>query len=646
MLFTLQMCGCFAGCDLVQTGLKTMSRIYQRALSVLTAVMLLVSLVHFAQGGIFGPSTDENAPPKPSAAAFDHANAYVSGSLNNNSFNSSYRAAPANNATSTANGYSGNGYSGNGYSGATYQPAGARAAGYTARSDAAQSQGSPSQAAFNRPPAANFPVSNAGFNARSSTANRGVANADYNQPVGGNQPAPSGQNLLPADFLSPGAAINSARRDSAVSPAGYSRPAPGSLNSGDYYGDGSTGLNQNNGTLAGDVNQSSNNRPTDDGGSADNSSSIRTANLPEGYVLEGDTTGESYSSDSSNLRPTEPATAADFGETPYTESASAISNGNRLPEIFGDFYSTFGSVQSTIGGAGFNSDLPLAGGSRRVKIAEHNKPMPDSRYYFLYHNFNNAMDAGGPGGSQSQSVDRYTVGFEHSLLFGGNHSIEVRAPFTSEYAFNQGAFNVAGGEIGNVAVIWKSLLAGGDNWSISGGAGVDTPTGEDVTGAGGGTQFRLSNSSVHILPFIGFELRPSDRFFYQGFLQGDFATNGNTFSAGGASGTFDEQHLLHLDFATGMWLMRDYDAQFLTGLALMGEFHYTTTFENSDVVALNSGGNTFRLSNPANRFDTLNAVIGVHAEVSRHIAIRAGWAFPLADKEFSNEITASVIWYH
>ncbi len=585
-----------------------------RAVALLGVFAILLCTVPPLDAGIglFGSGSDEPAPPKPSADAFDHANAYLPETLNNQSFNQSYRAAPATQGAAAPAGYNA----------PAYQPAAAAHASPAANPP------------VSHPPATGrFPVQNAGYNASTGARDRGAVTAGYDQPVSG------GANMLPAEFASKGAQKTYSAPGSSVQPATHTQPVAGTLNQGDEYGGPTQGLNQNNGTLGYDAGADANIRPGDE------TSSLRTAELPEDFVTESESVSDTYGS-GKNLRPTDAVTPEDFREPSGYDPISSFSNANRLPEMFGDFYSTFGSVRTITGGAAFESDLPLAGGSRRVKIAEHNKPMPDSRYYFLYHNFNGALDASGPGVSQSQNVDRYTIGFEHSQLFGGNHSIEVRAPFTGGYDFNQGAFGVSGGEVGNLAVIWKSLLLGGDTWSITGGAGVDAPTGENVTGAAGGTPFKLDNSSVHLLPFLGFELRPSNRFFYQGFIQGDFAANSNTFSAGGSNGTFDEQHLLHLDFATGMWLMRDYDAPFLTGLALMGEFHYTTTFQNSDVVTLNSGGNTFLLRNPANRFDTLNAVIGVHAEISRHIALRAGWAFPLADEEFSNEVTASVIWYH
>ena len=103
------------------------------------------------------------------------------------------------------------------------------------------------------------------------------------------------------------------------------------------------------------------------------------------------------------------------------------------PNMFGDlFYDLGGSVFVRDSAANTAlADLPLAAASRRVKIAENNKALPEDRVFFMYNHFENALhnesNLGPTFVSRDLEVDRYTFGLEKTL-FDENWSVELRMP--------------------------------------------------------------------------------------------------------------------------------------------------------------------------------------------------------------------------
>ena len=154
-----------------------------------------------------------------------------------------------------------------------------------------------------------------------------------------------------------------------------------------------------------------------------------------------------------------------------------------VPNMFGDSFAQGGQLRTT-GNATTFADLPLGGGGRRAKIAENNKALPMNRCWFMYQHFHNALevdpDTTVPG-SQNLSVNRYTLGLERRFL-DDLWSVEIRMPFADSYAFSTAGYSVGSGEVGNLAVSFKRLLAATETSSLVAGLGIDTPTGSDVTG--------------------------------------------------------------------------------------------------------------------------------------------------------------------
>ena len=113
----------------------------------------------------------------------------------------------------------------------------------------------------------------------------------------------------------------------------------------------------------------------------------------------------------------------------------------RTPDMMGDFFSgesiavqTNAIVENFVLG-----DLPVAGGSRNTKVAEHNRAIPTDRVYFIYHHFHLALrylrsvNATSPFFKSDEfSIDRYTAGFEKTFLRDA-WSIELRMPLTNEF---------------------------------------------------------------------------------------------------------------------------------------------------------------------------------------------------------------------
>jgi hypothetical protein len=389
---------------------------------------------------------------------------------------------------------------------------------------------------------------------------------------------------------------------------------------------------------------------------------------PEGSVSsdESFSSGEAFQSQDPARRPAplparsqppattaQPRTAPRRGPTPralpQTESYYRMA---RMPEMFGDLFSG-GTLSAVVGPDVATATLPTAGGARRTKIAENNRPLPQDRVFFTYNHFHNALEASATGAllgagaaPDDFSVDRYTFGAEKTFCDGW-WSVEVRVPFTGQYEVDTaGTFEVTGGKWGNLSLVLKRLLWYSECAAVAAGTALDFPTGSDVEGSAGATSFSLDNDAFHLMPYLGFAATPDEDFFAQGFIQVDLPLNGNDVAtAPGASGVLDEQSLLFLDLAAGYWLIHDDSASCLTGLAPIVELHYTTTLEDTDTVVLGAG--PFIFSNAANHLDVLHITAGLHAEFANGMNFRIGAVFPLRDdddKVFDAEVQVSVNW--
>lgn len=272
--------------------------------------------------------------------------------------------------------------------------------------------------------------------------------------------------------------------------------------------------------------------------------------------------------------------------------------------------------------------VSLAGGDRRFKVAENVSPIPQDRVFFNYNHFHNSLrDINGV----SKNLDRFTFGLEKTF-HEQMSSIEIRLPFASALNSRQqlGLPETQHTEIGNLALGFKACLLAGDDWIVAGGTTLTMPTGDDYELFSGDERTLLiQNDAVHLAPYLGYAAFPGRHWFFQTFLQTDFDLNGNDVFTdfNGFEGVLQDQNLLFLDFSLGRWLHRSSDPRdWISGIALMAELHYTTTINDTDFVA--------GVTNPDNRMDVLNttAALNFQFEIS---SLRVGAAAPLRDDEES-----------
>lgn len=331
-----------------------------------------------------------------------------------------------------------------------------------------------------------------------------------------------------------------------------------------------------------------------------------------------------------------------------------------VPNMLGDFFGQGGQIQKTGQFPSPTADFPAAGGGRRFKVAENNKALPMNRVYFTYHHFHNALtfDPGTlmPGGPQDASVGRYTIGLERTFA-DDQWSVDIRMPFYETYQATAPGFQVQAGEIGNLSVAIKRLIAASDDAALAAGLGVETPTGSNaISLIDTSTIVTQHNQAVHLSPYVGYLRLPTDACFYHAFLQLDVPLNGNSvgfvdpvWNQSGMLGTLNDQTLLHVDLSVGHWLYRNPDAPVLTGIASLVEFHYLTTLQDADTFNTVVLGNPIQLGILLNRVDMANITVGLHASLFGNTTLRVGSVFPLqnsAERPFDAEINVSLNRYY
>ena len=189
----------------------------------------------------------------------------------------------------------------------------------------------------------------------------------------------------------------------------------------------------------------------------------------------------------------------------------------------------------------------------------------------------------------------------------------------------------------------------------------------------------VENEIWEATPFLALVALPTERTFVNGFLQLNVPLNsadvtyrerrvdivardifpnatgvnsaGMMFGPNGLEGDFrqdgkiEDQLLLQVDIGGGYWLIRNPQAQYMTGLASLLELHYTTTLEDADIVEFQpdpalfgSGTSIFedpaRIGNLGNRVDILNLTIGGAVELANTATLAVGYVTPLRDEEF------------
>ena len=234
-------------------------------------------------------------------------------------------------------------------------------------------------------------------------------------------------------------------------------------------------------------------------------------------------------------------------------------------------------------------------------------------------------------------------------------------------------------EFGNMTVILKALIFGTPQVAFSGGLSIGLPTADDtnvrVTDFLGLTNvnsvdiervrdFHIGNNTVSISPYLAVLIKPTERFFIQGFTEFDFPANSSpvTFTEtfpvsvartfvpivpGALTPPFtvhsriDEQSLYQLDWGMGYWLYRNPEGHRLTGLAPTIEMHYTTTLDNAQIVTLPQEGAAIvtpnallvppppQVGNRRNRLDILDLTLGTTFEFAKRLTLATGFTLPM-----------------
>jgi hypothetical protein len=310
------------------------------------------------------------------------------------------------------------------------------------------------------------------------------------------------------------------------------------------------------------------------------------------------------------------------------------------PNMIGDFFGNGGQFTFGTGlpiGPGQGGYIPVAAGDRRVKISENLSPIPRDRVYVTYNNFQNAVR-----GQNNQDIDvnRYTGGGEKTF-WDGMGSVEFRMPFASGLNARPvlgDPGNDQGTEFGNITIIPKFILSSDQNYVLSTGLGINLPTARDaILSAPNGVPLAVyQNDAVHLLPFLGLLVTPTDNTYVISFAQVDFDTNGNDVynSFSGTHSRIQDPALLHLDLAVGSWIYRN-DYSRLSGIAPQVEIHYSTTMQDFD----QADGFT-----PiTNRLDTLILTGGMNFQFFNRSNLTVGCAVPVntnhqEEKQFDAEV--------
>lgn len=337
-----------------------------------------------------------------------------------------------------------------------------------------------------------------------------------------------------------------------------------------------------------------------------------------------------------------PPSATDLprpGEPGYTfAGGTAVFTGIGLPQGYFDPFTLNYSYQREL-------IIPSSFSQQRIKLAENTSPIPQNRIFMNYSMFDNV-----PLTSNGITVNRFSPGFE-SLLFSPNTSIEMRTPFATTLSSDlmlDGGTNTNNVEFGNMFFTFKQVLFRRNELLVSAGLSTTAPTADDVRVINGsGTEIvRINNDSVHVMPFVGFYRKLSQRTFVQGFTQVDVDVNGSRvfLNPDGSPnnlnqvGRIQDLTLLYLDMSAGHWVYRS-NGRGLTGIAPMLEGHWNRSLNKADCIVDSNSGSRIQL--PIQEYDNFNAVGAMVFEFNRRSRLAVGYAVPIGngkDRAFDNEL--------
>lgn len=326
-----------------------------------------------------------------------------------------------------------------------------------------------------------------------------------------------------------------------------------------------------------------------------------------------------------------------FGRSPYSVSRQRLA---RAPDMFGDML---------LPGPGFVVNEPdettnvslIQPGGGGFKISENGEVLPVDRVFANYNHFHNPLALQGRNSFTSGNYDRVTLGVEKTFA-NGAHSVEMRLPFSGgiDTTLNRpppSPIGMSGGELGNLTLVFKTLLYQDESTAFGGGLALEIPTGDDllVTTPTIGT-FEFKNQATHLHPYLGLIHMNEDDVFFSTFLQFDAGLNDNPLYQ---TTTFTQQRLGNLsplslvlfDVGVGKWIYRNLETDGITGIAPLVELHYLSTIDEID--GLGDIRSPF-LRTTRNSFQSFNLTAGTHVEINGYSALRVAAVAPLLGQDF------------
>ena len=350
-----------------------------------------------------------------------------------------------------------------------------------------------------------------------------------------------------------------------------------------------------------------------------------------------------------------PSTTQDFADTPATDLAfSAPEPGLGSPDvafaapnIIGDFFGSAGSqimfnpgALPEFSGTGATVTVPNPAASvvGRQKLAENTSPIPRDRVFLNYSYFDDV-----PLQDSGVGVHRLTPGIEKTFC-DRMASFQIQFPMATTLDSDLALFGDTDDdkyEFGNINLALKGVLYQNETSLLTAGLAVTLPTADDLTVQSNGIDvIRSENEAVHLLPFLGVAMADPEGLFVQGVVQLDIDPNGNPILINNGNslqslGDLKDPTFLYADLSVGYWLMRDYSAQCVTGVAPVLELHYNRSLESSDTLA-GPGGSKVGASRD---IEVLNLVLGTTFELNNTSTLTLGYSTPLSttDRQFDGE---------
>lgn len=258
--------------------------------------------------------------------------------------------------------------------------------------------------------------------------------------------------------------------------------------------------------------------------------------------------------------------------------------------------------------------IPVAGAYSGVMITDNDSPRPMDRTYFGY-NYYSGLGSSLSNGVGGINENREMMGFEKTFL-DGNASIGMRLPFI-QYS---GLYGAGGDTVGDISVLMKYAFYNDRETGNLASAGlvITAPT----SGSGG----LLSDDlvvprSVLLQPWMGF-VRMFDRAYVEGITDLIIPTNSR------------DTTLWTNSLATGYWVYKDPNSNWLNGIIPTLELHLHTPLNNRNADGL--------IYVP----DELNLTTGVHFQLPRATLTGAISVPLLGPRPYNTEVIVNLnFWF-